>query len=68
MKLYLMPILCLLLVGCIDLPPYLDDNDVLDSRQYVVDYDQRMQKKNDIIFIYQWQKRRYQLTPINGRI
>ena len=68
MKLYLMPILCLLLVGCIDLPPYLDDNDVLESRQYVVDYDQRMQKKNDIIFIYQWQKRRYQLTPINGRI
>lgn len=32
MKLYLMPILCLLLVGCIDLPPYLDDNDVLEAR------------------------------------
>lgn len=49
MKLHLIPILCLLLVGCIDLPPYLDDNDVLEARQYVVDYDQRMQKANDQI-------------------
>lgn len=32
MKIHLIQILCLLLVGCIDLPPYLDDNDVLEAR------------------------------------